>query len=364
MVLGYYVVICIISFFCCVIFYLKLRSNYSFLFPLIFIMAFLSHMSYIFMALSKNVEEALLANKILYIGGCYLQLVGLMLIISICNIHLPKWVHFLMTAFSTLIYGFALTAGYLPIFYKSVDIEVRNGITVLIKEYGPLHILFYIEIIIYLLITVGVLIYGWVKRPDVSRRNLMIAAVMQIFSIFAYFVGRSITKEIEWMALADLVDEIGFLLIMDRVMLYKVDALVSSSILKEGAFGYVSLDLNKKYLSSTDAVKRFIPRLAGNHADVEIEDDELREVIGKWIDDFKANNVSTTHTYRRNGSIYLVRISDLYDGRRKRGYLLEISDDTAHQQHLEGIERYNKNLNAELMAKTKLIRELRGEKGE
>ncbi len=46
----------------------------------------------------------------------------------------------------------------------------------------------------------------------------------------------------------------------------------------------------------------------------------------------------------------------------KRGYLLEISDDTAHQQHLEGIERYNKNLNEELKVKTELIKELRQQK--
>ena len=65
-----------------------------------------------------------------------------------------------------------------------------------------------------------------------------------------------------------------------------------------------------------------------------------------------------------NDRIYLIHISDLYDGKRKRGYLLEISDDTAHQQHMEGIEQYNKNLNAELKAKTKLIQELRKVKTE
>ena len=65
------------------------------------------------------------------------------------------------------------------------------------------------------------------------------------------------------------------------------------------------------------------------------------------------------HTYRKGEKISLIHISDLYDGKRRRGYLLEISDDTAHQQHMEGIERYNKNLNEELMAKTKLIQELR-----
>lgn len=63
--------------------------------------------------------------------------------------------------------------------------------------------------------------------------------------------------------------------------------------------------------------------------------------------------------HRKDDFIYTVRVDDLYDGSRKRGYLLEITDDTAHQQHLEWIEKYNKDLNSELKAKTELIRELR-----
>lgn len=362
MVLAYYVIICILSFLCCVIFFWRVRSNFSPLYSLIFILALLAHLSYVMLALSENVREALLANKMLYIGGCYLQMIGMFLIITICNIRPPKWIRFLMVLFSTAVYGCVLTAGYLPIFYKSVEIEKRNGITVLIKEYGPAHMLFYTEIILYLFITIGVLIYGWMKRPDVSRRNLLIASIMQITSIFAFFVGRSITKNIEWMALADLVDEIGFLLIMDRVVLYRVDDLVSSSILKDGQFGYLSLDLNHKYLGATEAARRFLPEIVKNHTDREIENSELRDLFGKWIEEYEEKKVSTVHTYRRKGCIYLIRISSLYDGKRKRGYLLEISDDTAHQQHLEGIERYNKNLNEELMAKTKLIRELRNKK--
>jgi len=63
-------------------------------------------------------------------------------------------------------------------------------------------------------------------------------------------VGRSVTKEIEWMALADLVDEIGFLIIMSRIVLYRVDDLVSSSLMKEGEYGYIAVDLKLKYLKN------------------------------------------------------------------------------------------------------------------
>ena len=359
MVMAYYSIILALSLGCCTFYYWKMRKYYSVLYTLVFVLAFLSQLCYVLLAFAQNEAEALTINKFLYIGGCYLPLVGLLLVFSVCKINLPKWVHFLMLVFSTFIFGLVLSSGNNQLFYKSVDIEVRGGVTVLVKEYGPLHILYYIEIGIYLAATFFALFYGWFKKTAVSRRNLAIAAFMQIFSIFAFFVGRAITKEIEWMALADLVDEIGFLLIVDSIGLYRVDDLVSSSILKEGQFGYVSLDYKKRYLSATEVAKRFLPELAKNHADRPIEDDNLRELFERWIDEFKRKNVSRNHTYRRDKFIYLIRVGDLYDGKKKRGYLIEITDDTEHQQHMEGIERYNRNLNKELTEKTKLIRELR-----
>ena len=358
MVLAYYVIICFISLVCCAAYYFIKRKYFSTRYTMIFLLAFLSQFCYVLLALSQNVREALIIYKFLYIGGCYLPLAGLLLIFSICKIEPPKWVRFIMLAFTTCIYMLVLSAGYSPLFYKSIDIESENGVTVLVKEYGPLHRLFYLEIGIFLIITIIVLAYGWIKKPNVSRKILAIAAFMQVFSIFSFFLGRLITKDIEWMALADLVDEIGFLIIMNSIGLYRVDDMVSSSILAEGEYGYISLDFKYRYLSATDVAKKFFPEIAKNHVDHVIEDGKMRQLFEQWIEDYKRKNVSRFHHYRRGESIYLIRVSDLNDGRKKRGYLLEISDDTAHQQHLEGIERYNKNLNEELKAKTKLIREL------
>ena len=362
MVLMYYIVICALSLVCCMTYYWRKRSFYSLRYTLVFMLAFLAHFCYVLLALARDVREAIVINKFLYIGGCFLPLVGLLLVFSICKIYPPRWAHFLMIGLSFIVYCAVLTTGYSPLFYESVDIAVENGVCILVKEYGPLHILFLIEIGSLLVATLGALIYGWVKRPDVSRKSLAIAAFMQIFSIFCYFIGRAITKDIEWMALADLVDEIGFLIIMDRVGLYLVDDLVSSSILKDGKVGYISLDFKKRYLSSNATAKSFLPQISKNRADNIVESDELRELFDNWIDEFKNDNVSKKHVYRRGELIYAIRVGDLYDGRMKRGYLIEITDDTAHQQHMEGIERYNKNLNEELRAKTELIRELRSQR--
>lgn len=359
MVLGYYIVILIISAICCAVYYVIKRDYYSVVYTLVFLLAFLSQFCYVLLSFARDVREALVIYKFLYIGGCYLPLVGLFLIFSICKINLPKWIRCIMILFATGVYVCVLSAGYSPLFYESVDIATRGGVTILVKEYGPLHVLFYVEIGLFMAATIFALIYGWIKKPEVSRKNLAIAAFMQIFSIFAYFIGRAITKEVEWMALADLVDEICFLIIMNRVGMYRADDLVSSSLVKEGKVGYVSLDYKKRYLNATAVAKRFLPELAKNHADRIIENDKLRELFNTWIDEFKNDNVSIKHVYRRGEFIYLIHVGELFDGSNKIGYLIEIMDDTEHQQHMEGIERYNQNLNRELIAKTKLIRELR-----
>ena len=111
--------------------------------------------------------------------------------------------------------------------------------------------------------------------------------------------------------------------------------MVASSILKDGDFAYVSLDFKRRYLSATDAAKRIFPEVANNHADREIESTELKALFDRWIDEFSNENVSKIHTYKKGELIYVVRVSDLYDGTRTRGYLLEITDDTENHPELE-----------------------------
>ena len=362
MVLSFYVVICVLSLACCVLFFWNKRSYYPVLYALVYLLALVSHVCYVLLAVSKDAREALIINKGIYVGGCFFPLVGMLIVLSICQIKVPKWVNFILILIASAIYVLAFTAGYSPVFYKNVEIEQRYGITVLIKEYGPLHSCFYMMIGLFLVATLVVLAYGWFKKPNISKRDLAIAAFMQIFSIFCYFIGRMVMKEIEWMALADLVDEIGFLLIMNHIGLYRVDDLVISSIQNEGKVGYIAMDFKKRYLSATDTAKRFIPEISRNHADREIEDDELRELFNKWIDQYSVEKLSIDHTYHKDKFIYLIHVQDLYDGNQKHGYLLEITDDTEHLGRMEDIERYNMNLNRELMEKSKKIKELESQK--
>ena len=358
MVLAYYIIVCVLSLISCMVFFWNKRSYYPILYAMVFVVSIIPQFCYVLLALAKDVGEAVTINKFLYLGGSFLPLIGLFVVLSICQIKIPKAVRFIMILFPSAIYGLALTVGHWDMYYKSVDIAQRNGVTVLVKEYGPLHALFYVQIIFFLVATIIVTIYGWFKKPNVSRKILVIASIMQVSSIFAFFIGRLITKEIEWMALGNLIDEIGFLIIMNHIGLYRVEDMVISSIQNEGKVGYIAFDFNKRYLSATDTAKKFLPEIANNRTDTKLENEELRELFGKWIDEFSIDNLSIKHVYHKDKAYYVIHVGDLYDGQDIRGYLLVITDDTERQGHLEDIERYNMSLNRELMAKAKLIKQL------
>lgn len=230
MVLAYYIIVCVLSLISCMVFFWNKRSYYPILYAMVFVVSIIPQFCYVLLALAKDVGEAVTINKFLYLGGSFLPLIGLFVVLSICQIKIPKAVRFIMILFPSAIYGLALTVGHWDMYYKSVDIAQRNGVTVLVKEYGPLHSLFNVQIILFLVATIIVTIYGWFKKPNVSRKILVIASIMQVSSIFAFFIGRLITKEIEWMALGNLIDEIGFLIIMNHIGLYRVEDMVISSI--------------------------------------------------------------------------------------------------------------------------------------
>ena len=358
MVLAYYIIVCALSLISCIVFFWNKRSYYPILYAMVFVVSIIPQFCYVLLAISDSVGEAVAINKFLYLGGSFLPLIGLFVVLSICQIKISKPVRFIMILFPSAIYGLALTVGHWDMYYRSVDIVKKNGVTVLVKEYGPLHTLFYVQIIFFLVATIAVTIYGWFKKPNVSKRDLAIAAVMEVFSIFAFFIGRLITKEIEWMALGNLVDEIGFLLIMNHISLYKVEDMVISSIQNEGKVGYIAFDFDKRYLSSTNTAKKFFPEIADTPADSKIANEELRDLFGKWIDEFSKDNLSIRHVYHKDKAYYVIYVGDLYDGQDIRGYLVVITDDTERQGHLEDIERYNMSLNRELMAKAKLIKQL------
>ena len=111
-------------------------------FLLLFSSVFVVNGGYLTLSLSTSLSEALLANRIAYLGSVFLPLAMLMIIINACNMKPSRLAVGALSVFSFFTFLIAASPGYSDIYYKSVSIAEINGITVLEKVYGPWHKLY------------------------------------------------------------------------------------------------------------------------------------------------------------------------------------------------------------------------------
>lgn len=355
MILIYYIIMLIITLVCCGIYYWKWHKHFSIFLTICYFFFPIENIGYILMTISKDLGEAITSVKLIYLGGCFLPIVITLYILSLCKIELPKAATFILVCLNCLIFAGVLTIGHGTLFYKEVSLGYIDGYVLLKKTYGPVHTIFYIMIALYFLLSLFALGYSYVKKPDTSRKNIWLLFCMECISILAFFVGRRVYGRIEMFPIAYNVSAIVFLIIADRICLYDVENTITETNEEEGEEGYLSFDFKNNYLGSNSVARNILPFLKNSKVDKQITDEPFMKQLEGWIADFRKDDISRDVYYDRNMHIYHVKINYLYDGRRKRGYLMYIKDETGHQQYLKSIEQYNKNLKKELETKNALL---------
>ena len=96
------------------------RKRFDVNLALIYFTVTLADLGYVLLYMSRNLRETLVAQKVIYIGGCFLPLFVLLLVIRLCRIKVGKWVKIIMGAVSGSMFVLVLTAGIYPVFYKAL----------------------------------------------------------------------------------------------------------------------------------------------------------------------------------------------------------------------------------------------------
>ncbi|MCR5686053.1 MAG: hypothetical protein K6G81_11685 [Lachnospiraceae bacterium] len=285
---------------------------------------------YLMFSLSKNVQEAVLALKITYLGGCFSQLMILLSALFICKTGFKNWMEAVLIAFGLILYGGVLTIGYSDIFYRSVSYELTaDGVVMLNKEYGPLHTVFYAMLLIYMLLIVIVLIYTELKkRKDVPTKTIMVYIVMEVLAMGSFFLGRMASKKIELMAADYVVTMISFLVIMIYDRLYHVAHLAADEHLASCGHGFVTFDKNRNFIEANKAACDAFPELNDLKVDKPMSQKQtpFLMVIAEWFELLDRTGNEQNYAYEQEDRVYDVTVARLKHGRRSIGYTVAISD--------------------------------------
>ncbi len=180
-------------------------------FLLLFASVFVVNIGYFALSISSTLEEALLANRIAYLGSVFLPMSMLMNVLNITKLKLPKWLPSLLFGIGVLVFLVAASPGYLDIYYKEVSLGVFDGATVLHKIYGPWHCLYMFYLLGHFLAMVITIIYAAVKQKIEASANAFILIITVFVNVGVWLIEQLVEIEFEILSVTYIISELFLL---------------------------------------------------------------------------------------------------------------------------------------------------------
>lgn len=329
--MTYYFICFVTSWVLTAIYFLKWKSSYNVFITLSFIIVDVMTYGYWRVGLSQSVNEAILAQTVIYLGCSFVALLIMFSIFDICNLKVNKIFRFSCFALSVVVFASSLTIGYFPIFYKSVSLSERAGATVMIKDYGPMHTVYYISLGVYFLVALGALLYSWKKKKGISQKNAILLLVCFFVCIAAFAIGR-IIGTLDLIGLATNLVLLTYIFISDRFVLYDVDATAVQTLQKSNYVGIVSFDLKHRFLGCNKVAENYFPELSKLKIDHVATEQEFLD----WIAQMEKEH-ALKKTISRGDHSYSLEGQYLMDGKKVRGLqfiLQDCTDEMEYQEYL------------------------------
>ena len=131
MVTAYYYLMLAASLVLMIVYFAKWHKHFDVHITLIFVLVPVANLGTALVAFSQSLETALASTKIAYIGGCYLLLILMLAVFSLCDIKVNRGLRIALVCLSTVVYLSVLSIGYSTLYYQSATIEQIGGVTVL-----------------------------------------------------------------------------------------------------------------------------------------------------------------------------------------------------------------------------------------
>lgn len=324
---------------------------------LIFVSIMICCIGYYTVSISESLEAAIIGHRLVYLGGVFSPVFLLFGEMKLCKLKIYKIPVIVLIAYSVVVLCFAFTVEEGTCYYTNVSLGKGLGMTYLIKEYGPAHILYPIHLICNMVAMFGNLIYAFIKK-NVSRRVTILFTVAELITGGLYFMGRIIDTPIEWYVIAYFFDEILFLVLIRRVGMYDMSETIAKALNENAVYGYIVLDEKMRYLSSNSVAEEYFPELKKQKIDTPFIP-KSAPVICEKFGDWMNNPREDSFKFEIEDSDLFLKcsIKSLYHGKWKKeiGYFIELIDETQQQRYMTLLNHYNANLEQEVIKKTEHI---------
>lgn len=164
-------------------------------------------LGYLLLSSSKNVEFALLANKITYFGQIFVLISMLISIVKLSGFKYNKIFPIILIIIGIIMFSIVCTSGYLPWYYEDVWLDFKDGAALLVKEYGPFHDVYLVYVILYFIMMIATITFSIVIKKLPFNKNAGLLASVVLCNIFMWIIEKYVPINFEFLSVSYLLSE-------------------------------------------------------------------------------------------------------------------------------------------------------------
>ena len=360
MVQTFYIVMFILSILLTMVLVAYFGKHISVYYTLLFSSIILENFGYMQLFSASTTEGALYANQTLYLGACFVPFFSFMCIADLCQVKISKIFQIVCIICSIFIFTGVSTIGINPLYYKSIELVQADGYSYITKEYGPLHILHPIYIVVMITLALIIVINSFRHRKSVSYITSLVLTIIMTATGATYFLERLLHSKIDYMPLTFVALQVGIIILLNRISLYDISGISGSSMTKSMEYGFVICS-SKGCLEATDDVARaWFPELNKLFIDYRIKDTstDFLEQLCKWT---RSEDNTEAVLFERDGRIIEAKHSIISTRSNSRIHCISLRDDTNQQQYVRLMQNYNTDLETQVNEKTKKLKRVQND---
>ena len=186
-------------------------------FVLLFISVFVVNLGYFAISIAGSLDAALWANRLSYLGSVFLPLCMLMIVMDVCKITSPRWIITMLCTVSIIVFLIAASGGYTNWYYESVSVEYIDGTAKLLKEYGPLHNIYYVYLLSYLIAMMAIIIITYIKKKAIDYKHTIFLTCVVLANECVWLVEQLIRVDFEFLSISYIITEVFMLFLYTMV---------------------------------------------------------------------------------------------------------------------------------------------------
>ena len=200
--------ICLIAAVGLLIAYIFAVKNKEFWLTTLFCCVPVVNLGYLLMSLSNTVEFAVFGNDVAYLGSVFLSMCMFLTIVRLCGFEIKKTHVITCVSLAVVMFAIIVSSPMLPLYYKSVDIEMIDGAAKLVKEYGVLHPVYLVYLLGYFAAMIATIVHS-VKIKKMGRPKLagFIAAIV-CSNLIVWLFEKLVSWEYEFLSVTYVISEL------------------------------------------------------------------------------------------------------------------------------------------------------------